>query len=350
MAEKSDHVRAPRARFVSEESSGQGWRCGLCPHFCLWSDPPDGSRLGLCRIRGLDGSGVPSALGYGECVSLAIDPIEKKPLYHFHPGSDVLSTGPAGCNLSCSFCQNWGISQSDSAGVRFVEPPVLAEFALSEGSSGVAFTYTEPTIWFEYIADVSPLVRDRGGYVVMVSNGFVNPGPLNELLELTDAWNIDLKAWSDDFYSRLCGGDRRAVMRSLEQVAASRCHLEVTFLVIPGENDDPREWEQMGRWLAEHAGSGTPLHISRYFPRYRLRRPPTPQDVLRKAEEVFGRHLDHVYLGNVPGGSRTLCPECGSVLVNRGGYHGANTSGLTDAGMCSSCGAATGIVVGSPDD
>lgn len=328
---------AREPEWVREEADG--WRCTLCPQACLWNrKEPEG----LCRVRGLV-DGRPGLPGYGRCVSLAIDPMEKKPLYHFLPGSQILSTGPAGCNLSCTFCQNWTISQDDGAPTRYVSPADLAEMALSRGSRGVAFTYTEPTIWFEYIRDTAPLVRDGDGVVVMVSNGYVNPEPLAAYLEFTDAWNVDLKAWTDGFYSRLCGGHLKPVLRTIEAIAESPVHLEVTLLIIPGENDGPDEWEGMATWLAENAGPEVPVHLSRYFPRYRHDGEVTPESMLAEAREVFSRSLHHVYLGNVGGGVRdTVCPECGSVLVRRGGYRGSCV-GVRD-GRCASCGSEVSVV------
>lgn len=319
-----------------------GWRCSLCPQACLWTDE---SPRGLCRVRGLMDGG-PGLPGYGRCVSLSIDPIEKKPLYHFLPGSSILSTGPAGCNLSCTFCQNWTISQTDDAPTRYVAPKELAEMSLSRGSVGVAFTYTEPTIWFEYIEDVAPLVRSRGGAVVMVSNGFVSPEPLKRYLEITDAWNVDLKAWTDGFYQRLCGGHIAPVLRTIQAVAESPAHLEVTLLIIPGENDSPEEWRGMAEWLAENAGSDVPVHLSRYFPRYHHDGDVTPEGMLTDARDVFAEKLSHVYLGNVAEApSDTLCPECGAVLIRRGGYRG-RAAGVDEAGRCTSCGREVSVVCG----
>lgn len=213
------------------------------------------------------------------------------------PGSRVLSTGPPGCNLSCAHCQNWQSSQA-SPPTRFIPPRELADLAL-KSAEGLAFTYTEPVIWYEYIMDTAPLVRKEGGVAVMVSNGFVSPEPLGDLLSVTDAWNVDLKAWSDDFYRKLCGGSMAPVLKTLKTIASSAVHLEVTYLVIPGENDDPLQWEGAGRWLAENCGEETPLHVSRYFPRHRLNRPSTPVQTLSKAVSAFRTHLRHVFPGNV---------------------------------------------------
>jgi pyruvate formate lyase activating enzyme len=326
------------------ERTAEGvWKCLLCPRGCVWTGS---SGDGFCRVRGVR-DGEPALPGYGRCVSLSVDPIEKKPLYHFMPGTEVLSTGPAGCNLSCDFCQNWSISQETGVPTRYLPPEALAAMALEGGSSGIAFTYTEPTVWFEYIVDAAPLVRTGGGTVVMVSNGMINPDPLEQLIGVTDAWNVDLKSWSEEFYRRLCGGERDIVLGTLSRLAASRCHLEVTFLVIPGENDDEAEWREMASWLAGECGAGTVLHLSRYFPRYRLTRPPTPVETLLRAREVFREKLRWVYLGNVNApGPDTLCPSCGAVCVERSGMS-VRVTGL-DGSACLACGFDTGIVRGLP--
>jgi len=328
-----------KPKWFRRESDG-GYSCTLCPRACSFRPREDA--LGFCGVRGLCG-GEPCIPGYGRCVSLSMDPIEKKPLYHFLPGSTILSTGPAGCNLSCDFCQNWTISQERNVPARYVSPEDLAQLAMSRGSCGVAFTYTEPTIWFEYIADTAPLVRDKGGATVMVSNGEINPRPLKELLEVTDAWNVDLKSWSEEFYREHCGGDRNTVLDTISTLAASRCHLEITFLIIPGENDDPEEWKEMAGWIADNCGPDTVLHISRYFPGYRLKNPPTPRKTMQHALRVFSKKLNFVYPGNIAGlPSHTVCPDCGAECISRNGYL-SKSEGI-DRGECSSCGRELGIV------
>jgi pyruvate formate lyase activating enzyme len=211
-----------------------------------------------------------------------------------------------------------------------------------KGSSGIAYTYTEPTIWYEYIADSAPLIRDRGGSVVMVSNGYVNPKPLKALTGLVDAWNVDFKAWSKEFYRERCDGERDAVLRSIREIASSDNHLELTFLVIPGYNDDRAEWENMASWIVDNCGKDTPLHVSRYFPRFRLQAEPTPVDTVNEAVELFSGHLTWVYPGNLHGDTDTLCPGCGAVTISRSGYS-VDTSGL-EAGKCRACGGNLGIV------
>jgi len=235
--------------------------------------------------------------GYGRCLGTAVDPVEKKPLRMFRPGTRVLSTGPPGCNLFCSHCQNWRSSHG-SPPPRSIPPRELAELAAAT-SDGLAFTYTEPVIWYEYVMDTAPLVRSLGGFTVMVSNGFVNPEPLADLIGVTDAWNIDLKGWRNGFYERNCRGGLEPVLETLRAIAASGTHLEVTYLLIPGENDDPGDWSEVAAWVAANCGEDTPMHVSRYFPGYRRNTPATPTDTVYRASEVFRRHLRHVFMGNV---------------------------------------------------
>jgi pyruvate formate lyase activating enzyme len=268
---------------------GKVEKCGICPRGCVFTlENP----VGFCRVRGF---GNP---GYGMCTGLSIDPIEKKPLSRFKPGARVLSAGPGGCNLTCLFCQNWHISQQESPSVQYVSPEDLIETAVTR-SNGIAYTYTEPTIWYEYILDTAPEVRKQGGIAVMVSNGYVNPGPLRDLIGVTDAWNIDLKAFRDEFYRDICGGDLETVKNSIRAVAESSCHLELTWLLIPGYNDNEDEVLQAAEWVAKTCGKNTPFHLSRYFPTYRMNAPATPLPLLHRTAGLFRKHLDDVILGNV---------------------------------------------------
>lgn len=279
-----EHRRSPEYTL----NQGAGTKCLICPHECSWNSM---NPRGLCRVRGVD------LAGYGQCIGMAVDPIEKKPLAMFRPGSAVLSTGPPGCNLCCSHCQNWQSSQG-SPPTRYVPPAELAEAAM-RSSDGLAFTYTEPVVWFEYVMDTAPLVRAMGGFTVMVSNGFVNPGPLRDLLTVSDAWNVDLKAWRGDFYRRNCNGSIEPVLETLRAIAASGVHLEVTYLLIPGENDRETDWAGAAEWIATNCGAETPFHVSRYFPSYRMTRPATQAEEVKRAAAVFRRHLGNVFVGNV---------------------------------------------------
>lgn len=264
-------------------------KCMICPHGCVFTEKHP---IGKCHVRGLNNP------GYGMCAGLSVDPIEKKPIRNFHRGATVLSTGPNGCNLTCLNCQNWHISQQRSTSVRYLSPENLATIAMQK-SDGLAFTYTEPTIWYEYIMDTAPLVREQSGIVIMVSNGYVNRKPLQDLISVTDAWNIDLKAWSNDFYRNICGGDLVTVKNSIRMVADSNCHLELTWLLIPGHNDDPDQITSAAKWIKSTAGENTTLHVSRYFPQYKMTVPATPLPLMEKAVELFRKHLKYVYPGNV---------------------------------------------------
>lgn len=278
------------ARFYEPENGAL--RCKLCPHACLI---PAGG-MGLCRVRRNQG-GVLLAESYGRISSMALDPIEKKPLLHFYPGSHILSVGSYGCNMRCPFCQNSAISQGFPA-TEAVSPEGLARIAKScRGNLGVAFTYNEPLVGIEYLLDAAPLLRDAGLKTVLVTGGLIEKAPLLELLPCIDAMNIDVKGFTAEYYHKL-GGDLETVKRSVELCAAS-CHVEVTTLIVPGENDGESEMEALSTWLAS-LSPDIPLHITRFFPRYRMTDgAPTPLPTLRKLAEAAKRRLRYVHIGNV---------------------------------------------------
>jgi pyruvate formate lyase activating enzyme len=290
-AEDSNACDMKEARFY-EKADGANVRCNLCPHRCRI---PDG-QAGLCGAR-RNAGGTLCAESYGRVSSLALDPIEKKPLYHFRPGSQILSMGSYGCNMVCAFCQNSSISQTRPE-TEFVSPKRLAEIAASVPRNlGVAFTYNEPLIGAEYILDAAPLLRRSGMKVVLVSNGMIREEPLTELLPFVDALNIDLKAFTPEFYRRM-GGDLETVKRNIARCAESR-HVEVTTLVIPGENDGDDETAELSRWLAS-ISRDIPLHLSRFFPRHRMtKKPPTPARTLTRLAAIARQSLEYVHIGNV---------------------------------------------------
>ncbi len=270
--------------------------CELCFHHCKLED----GQIGLCRARGCrDGVVVP--LSYGKLTSLALDPIAKKPLRRFHPGSLILSVGSFGCNLRCPFCQNHEISMAGDSGIPTVEvsPEQLAAQAaelVPHGSIGVAYTYNEPLIGYEYVRDCAALVHEQGMVNVLVTNGTVEEEPWRALLPLVDAANIDLKGFTPSWYRRL-GGDLETVKRSIV-LAAERCHVEVTTLLIPGENDSEEEIRELARWLASISPE-IPLHLSRFFPQYQMvDRLPTPVEQVYRLSEAAQEYLSHVYTGN----------------------------------------------------
>lgn len=282
-------------RYFTKEESGR-IRCQLCPQQCFLKE----GQTGLCRVR-VNQEGELLALNYGEVSSLALDPIEKKPLYHFFPGSMILSAGTWGCNLACPFCQNFSIAHQKPA-TRFFAPEELLELAVAyrnQGSIGLAFTYNEPAMWHEYIMDLAPLLQAQGLKVVLVSNGYIESQPLQDLLPWVDAMNIDIKAFNDQFYQRLCKARLDKVKNNVE-TAMKKAHVEITTLLIPGENDGEDEIRNLARWLAS-LNPDTVLHLSRYFPAYKMELPPTPLNTLRRARDIAREHLKHVYLGNVPG-------------------------------------------------
>ena len=274
------------------ENTGDKIKCALCPHYCVVSE----NHAGLCRVR-RNISGELIAESYGQITSLALDPIEKKPLYHFRPGSKILSVGSYGCNMKCSFCQNHGISQFHAES-EYISPEKLAELSRKTPENiGVAFTYNEPIIGIEYIFNVAPLIRQNGQVVVLVSNGQINPEPLTELLPLVDAWNIDIKAFTPKFY-RKHGGNLETSKHTAE-AAAQVSHVEVTTLIIPDENDGEGEIAALSEWLA-NISKDIPLHLSRFFPRYKMTdKPPTPKETLFKLAETAKQRLKYVYIGNV---------------------------------------------------
>jgi len=269
--------------------------CEICPHHCRLST----GEVGRCRGRFNDGEKI-TALNYGEITSIALDPIEKKPLYKFFPGTQILSVGSYGCNLNCPFCQNFEISMADSNfPTRKISPERLATLAaelVPQKNIGVAFTYNEPFISYEFVRDTSELLKTSGLKSVLVTNGTISPAALKKILPLIDALNIDLKGFSQEIYSWL-GGDFETVKRTIE-FAAKSCHVEVTTLIVPTLNDSPEDMDKEAAWLAE-ISKDIPLHISRFFPRYKITNlPPTPVKKIYELVEIADRHLNFVYAGN----------------------------------------------------
>jgi len=307
--------------------------CRLCPHECRIAD----GKTGICRVR-QHREGVLYALTYSQVTSVNLDPIEKKPLYHFYPGSVILSLGTLGCNLACDFCQNWEISQ-DTVPTRTLTPQQALEMAKRERANiGIAFTYNEPFIWYEYVHDTARLVHEAGLKNVMVTNGYVNEEPLRTLLPFIDAMNIDVKSYNEDFYRTLCKGKAAPVRRTVEITHAAGCLVELTNLVIPGYNDSEDDIRALVDWVAG-VDPAIPMHFSRYHPAYKLTAPATPVATLEMAYRIAKEKLQYVYLGNVmgAGGEDTACPSCGATMVSRRGFT-AQVTGLK-AGNCAHCGA-----------
>ncbi|NLD47474.1 MAG: AmmeMemoRadiSam system radical SAM enzyme [Clostridiaceae bacterium] len=269
--------------------------CFLCPHNCVIK--PGG--IGTCRVRkNVDGDLY--SLNYGKITAMALDPIEKKPLYCFKPGSKILSVGTFGCNLKCSFCQNWEIAHENPEVYNITPEELLkkAESYIQQGNIGIAYTYNEPSIWYEFVYDTAKLVKDAGLSNVLVTNGFIGIKAIEKLLPYVDAMNIDVKAFTASFYSDICKATLDNVKETVE-VSAGKCHVEVTTLVIPTLNDALQEISNLCKWLSRISPE-IPLHLSRYFPNYRMNYiPQTPVETLEKARTEALKYLKYVYLGNV---------------------------------------------------
>lgn len=268
-------------------------QCVLCPQNCLITS----GNFGFCGAR-KNIEGRLFSLIYNRTTGVALDPVEKKPLYHFHPGEYILSLGTKGCNFACPFCQNWHISQNREAMVQEITSTEAVRQALSCGSFGLAYTYNEPFIWFEFVLETAVLARENGLCNVLVTNGYVNPEPLEELLPYIDAMNIDIKSIREDFYKKICHAKLSPVLATARRAKQS-AHIEITNLVIPELNDREEDFADLVDWIHDNLGPDTPLHFSRYFPAYKMRLPPTPQDTLEKAYNIAVKKLKRVYLGNV---------------------------------------------------
>ena len=317
------------ARYWRHLDSGKV-ECLLCPVDCKLADQQTGICFGRQHVNG-----KLYAINYGEVVSMALDPIEKKPLYHFYPGSQILSVGPNGCNLRCENCQNWQISQEHQP-TRTVSPEQLVRAAQDADSIGIAYTYSEPLIWFEYIYDVATLSRELGLKTVLVTNGYIKEEPFRELAPWIDAMNIDVKSLNPQFYRDVCKGSLTDVLRTVEIAASSGIHVEVTNLVITGLNDSVADLRALVDWLAR-LDRKIPLHFSRYFPQHKMDRPKTPSARLQSAYDIARAQLDYVYVGNIdlPGTNDTICPQCGSILITRIGYQ-TRIVGIAN-GHCGQC-------------
>ncbi len=305
--------------------------CDLCPQACTIAD----GKPGICLGR-VNRGGTLYAENFGECVSVAMDPIEKKPLYHVCPGRQVLSIACNGCNLRCDFCQNWSISQKRTE-TRAVSPEDLVDLAAGSGSFGIAYTYTEPMVWFEYLLAAGALAHERGLKNILVTNGIVNEAPLRELLPLIDAMNVDLKSMRAEFYRDYCHIEGLEAVKRTIRLGAEASFIEVTNLVIPGLNDSEEETRELVDFIAG-IDPAIPLHFSRYFPTYKMNIEPTHVATLERAGEIARERLHYVYLGNVglAEESDTLCPTAGNVLVRRTGY-ASEVVGIED-GKCGRCG------------
>jgi pyruvate formate lyase activating enzyme len=314
-------------------------QCDVCPRHCRLRE----GQRGLCYVRQRLDDEV-KLVSYGRSSGFCVDPIEKKPLNHFFPGSAVLSFGTAGCNLACKFCQNWDMSKSREMDTLAdaASPERLAAVARDLDCRSIAFTYNDPVIFLEYAVDVAAACREAGIQSVAVTAGYIDPAPREEFFGAMDAANVDLKAFSERFYRNICGGELAPVLDTLEYIHhETDTWLELTTLLIPGENDSEQELQALCQWVVEHLGPEVPLHFTAFHPDWKLRdRPPTPPASLSLARRVAREcGVRYAYTGNVhdPEGSSTWCHACGALLIERDWYR-LGRSGLDRAQCCSDCG------------
>jgi pyruvate formate lyase activating enzyme len=311
-------------------------RCNLCSHRC----PIPEGKTGICGVR-QNRDNTLYALSYEKPAAIAVDPIEKKPLFHFHPGTSVLSFGGVGCNFRCLHCQNWDISQAGLSFPYLKRVPVedIPGLVKKRRSKGVAWTYNEPTIWYEYTYDASKLVKKEGMYSVYVTNGYMEEEPMKELRKYVDAMNIDVKAFTEEFYRKIVGAKLQPVLDHVVAAKELGYHVELTYLIIPGKNDNLDEIKSFSEWVANEVGVETPVHFSRFHPDYKMTNVrPTPYRTMMDAYETAKEAgLDYVYLGNmVTDKENTYCPKCGELLVERQGF--GITKYHIKNGKCPKCG------------
>lgn len=311
---------------------GKAVSCFLCQRRCYLKS----GETGFCHVRKNDG-GKLCTLNWGKCVSYAVDPVEKKPFYHFMPGSRAFSFAAAGCNFRCEHCQNWEISQPAQIFGQDLPPERLVEKALASKSNGIAYTYTEPTIFYEYAKDTAVIARKKGLYNVFVTNGYMTPETI-EKLDFLDAARIDLKAFDDKFYKKVCGDAHlEPVLKSIK-LLHKKMHIEIITLLIPTLNDSDGEIRALSKWVRE-LDEDIPLHFTGYYPANRMTLPPTPASTLERARRIaLEEGLRYVYTGNRPGdeGENTFCPACGTKVISRLGMEMAENR-LVNGNMCPKC-------------
>lgn len=312
-------------------------RCKVCPHNCLINE----GHFGICRVRSVK-HGKLFATNYGEVTSAAVDPIEKKPLYHYKPSKNILSIGSFGCNMTCSFCQNYEISQN-RPNTEFLEIDKLISIMEEINNNvGIAFTYNEPMMWYEYMYNAAKKIKEHNEEtsVVVVTNGYINKEPLNRILPYVDAMNIDLKGYTNRYYNKICGANLDPVLETIKR-CNSKCHVEITTLLVSDENDSLEEVRDIAEFISS-VNENIPLHLSRYFPRYKMENEATRIDRILEARNEAKKYLRYVYVGNIGGVyNNTYCTNCGEIIVKRNGYH---TQVYLHDGRCNFCGKETDIV------
>jgi pyruvate formate lyase activating enzyme len=328
------------AGFWNEE--GDKARCGLCPHLCLIAK----GKSGICGVR-TNIAGKLMAMTYGKVSSLNIDPIEKKPLYHFKPGESVLSLGSVGCNLGCLHCQNFSISQAGpgSSFLRDVPPEGVPELVRSSRCNGVSWTYNEPTMWTEFVIDSGKACKERGIFTTFVTNGYINEEPLRRMKGIVDAMNIDVKGFTEEFYKNVCKARLAPVLEAVAVAKEMGVHVELTYLIIPGKNDSVGELERFCEWSAG-IDRDMPVHFSRFHPDYKMRDvPPTPASTMEGACKIAKeKGVRFAYVGNMTSDQEnTYCPECGSLAIKRSGFS-MRMVNVKD-GRCGKCGGSLALVL-----
>ena len=325
-------------RYWHKREDGQ-LQCDLCPRHCRLQE----GQRGLCYVRQRLDDEV-KLVSYGRSSGFCVDPIEKKPLNHFYPGSGVLSFGTAGCNLACKFCQNWDTTKSREMDVMAdrASPQQLTQAALETGCRSIAFTYNDPIIFMEYALDVAAACREHDIRTVAVTAGYIDPEPRVEFFQAVDAANVDLKAFTDRFYYKICGGHLAPVLETLQYIKhETETWLELTTLLIPGENDSTEELDAMTRWVVDHLGPDVPMHFTAFHPDWKMQDiERTPQSTLTRAREIARANgVRYAYTGNVrdPAGSSTRCHHCDALLIERD-WHRLGHWGLDREGKCQSCG------------
>ncbi len=320
-----------------QDETARGIMCRICPNECVLKE----GELSKCNNRKVHNSKL-YTLAYGNPCTAAIDPVEKKPLYHFLPGSRAYSIATAGCNLVCLNCQNWAISQTSPDKTRNfdIQPMQVVAESIKSNCASIAYTYSEPVTFYEYVFDTATLARKAGVKNIMKSNGYINPEPLKNLCSVIDAANIDLKAFTESTYLKLTGGKLQPVLDTLKVYRDMGVWLEITNLIVPTWTDNQDDIANMCKWLGENGFKNTPIHFDRFYPMYKLEQlAPTPVDVLNNAVRLAeGEGLNYVYTGNMPGNEKsdTICPSCKSVVVARQGYR-ITVNNITN-GKCNKCG------------
>jgi len=316
---------------------GNRVQCDLCPWHCVVSP---GER-GHCQVRE-NRHGTYYSLVYGRISAYHNDPVEKKPFFHFMPGTSAFSIASVGCNVDCKFCQNWEIARRSLDEVPFAAftPDYVVRYAVSAGSKSIAFTYNEPTVSTEFMYDVADIAHDKGIGNLVVSNGFINEKPLKDLCRKVDAYKIDLKSFDESYYRDVVHGRLNPVLDTIVRLRSYGIWTEIVYLVVPTLNDDPERIKAMAQWLYKEAGPDVPVHFSRFYPRYRLRNlPPTPVSTIETCQKIaLDAGMHYVYVGNIPGnrGEHTYCPQCGNRVIERIGY--TVTSMNLKNGRCGTCG------------